>query len=44
MQDLALGLVELHEVHMGLTLKPVQDRIPSLQCVVLCPFPKLILL
>ena len=35
-QDLALGLVELHEVHMGPPLQPVQvplDGIPSLQCV-----------
>ncbi|GAB0180776.1 cAMP-dependent protein kinase inhibitor alpha [Grus japonensis] len=35
-QDLALGLVELHEVHMGPPLKPVQvplDGIPSLRCV-----------
>ena len=35
-QDLALGLVELHEVHTSLTLKPVQvplDGIPSLQHV-----------
>ncbi|PKU42047.1 hypothetical protein llap_7647 [Limosa lapponica baueri] len=36
MQDLALGLAELHEVHMGLLLKPVEvplDGIPSLQRV-----------
>jgi len=35
-QDLALGLVELHEVGMGLPLKPAYvplDSIPSLQCV-----------
>ncbi|NXW38884.1 F16P1 bisphosphatase, partial [Phaetusa simplex] len=35
-QDLALGLVELHEVLTGPPLKPVQvplDGIPSLQCV-----------
>ncbi|NXH55711.1 TNPO1 protein, partial [Rhabdornis inornatus] len=35
-QDLALGLVELHEVHTDPPLKPVQvplDAIPSLQCV-----------
>ncbi|PKU43757.1 hypothetical protein llap_5947 [Limosa lapponica baueri] len=35
-QDLALGLVELHEVCMGPPLKPVQvplDGTPSLQCV-----------
>jgi len=35
-QDLALGLAELHEVHTGPPLKPVQapvDGIPSLQCV-----------
>ncbi|KAK4818497.1 hypothetical protein QYF61_014227 [Mycteria americana] len=35
-QDLALGLVELHEVHMGPPLKPVKvplDGIPSLQAV-----------
>jgi len=34
-QDLALGLVNLHEVHMVPPLKPVQvplDGIPSLQC------------
>ncbi|KAK4821259.1 hypothetical protein QYF61_017137 [Mycteria americana] len=36
-QDLALGLVELHEVHMGPPLKPVKvplDGIPSLQRVI----------
>ena len=36
MRDLALGFVELHEVGMGLPLKPVQvlpDGIPSLQHV-----------
>ena len=36
MQDLALGLVELHEVCTGPPLKPVQDPldcIPALQCV-----------
>ncbi|KAK4831400.1 hypothetical protein QYF61_017531 [Mycteria americana] len=35
-QDLALGLVEAHEVHMGPLLKLVQvpvDGIPSLRCV-----------
>ncbi|KAK4830147.1 hypothetical protein QYF61_008635 [Mycteria americana] len=35
-QDLALGLAELHEVHTGPPLKPVTvtlDGIPSLQCV-----------
>ena len=35
-QDLALGFVELHEVHMGPPLKPVQvplDGIPSPQHV-----------
>ncbi|PKU30025.1 krueppel-like factor 9 [Limosa lapponica baueri] len=35
-QDLALGLVEFHEVHMGPPLKPVQILlygIPSFQCV-----------
>lgn len=35
-QDLALGLVEFHEVIMGPTLQFVQvslDGIPSLQCV-----------
>ncbi|KAK4827673.1 hypothetical protein QYF61_020484 [Mycteria americana] len=35
-QDLALGLVEPHEVRMGPPLKPVKvplDGIPSLQCV-----------
>ncbi|PKU39466.1 hypothetical protein llap_10229 [Limosa lapponica baueri] len=35
-QDLALDLVELHEVGMGPYLKPVQvplNGIPSLQCV-----------
>ncbi|KAK4822002.1 hypothetical protein QYF61_006616 [Mycteria americana] len=35
-QDLALGLVELHELCMGPPLKPVKvplDGIPSLQCV-----------
>ena len=35
-QDLALGLVDLHEVHTGLPFKPVKvlpDDIPSLQCV-----------
>ena len=35
-QDLALGLVEPHEVCIGPPLKPVQvplDGIPSLQCV-----------
>ena len=35
-QDLALGLVELHEVRMGPPLKPVKvplDGIPSLQRV-----------
>ncbi|KAK4810518.1 hypothetical protein QYF61_004481 [Mycteria americana] len=35
-QDLALGLVQLHEVHMGPSLKPVKvplDGIPSLQRV-----------
>ena len=35
-QDLALGLAELHEVHMGPLLKLVQvplDGIPSLRCV-----------
>jgi len=35
-QDLALGLVELHEVHTGPPLKPVQvalDGITSLQSV-----------
>ncbi|KAF4794471.1 hypothetical protein TURU_101855 [Turdus rufiventris] len=35
-QDLALGLVELHEVHTGPPLKPVQvplNAIPSLLCV-----------
>ncbi|KAK4831706.1 hypothetical protein QYF61_018758 [Mycteria americana] len=35
-QDLALGLVELHEVHMGPLLKPVKvplDGIPSLKCI-----------
>ncbi|KAK4830748.1 hypothetical protein QYF61_013198 [Mycteria americana] len=35
-QDLALGLVEFHEVCMGPPLKPVKvplDGIPSLQCV-----------
>ena len=48
MQDLALGLVEPHEVHMCLLLKLVQvplDRIPTLrhvdhttQLVVFCKF------
>ena len=36
MQDLALSLVELHEVGTGPPLKPVQvplDSIPSLRCV-----------
>jgi len=36
MQDLSLGLVELHQVHMDLLLKPVLvplDGIPSLQCI-----------
>ena len=35
-QNIELGLAELHEVHMGSRLKPVQvplDGIPSLQCV-----------
>ncbi len=34
MQDLALGLVEFHEVGMGPPLKPAQvlDSILSLQC------------
>ena len=35
-QDLALGLVESHEVHASPSLMPVQvplDGIPSLQCV-----------
>jgi len=32
-QDLALGLVELHEVHMGPPLKVPLDGIPSLQRV-----------
>jgi len=35
-QDFALGIVELHEVHMGQLLHPVQvplDGMPSLQCV-----------
>ena len=32
-QDLALGLVDLHEVRTGPPLKPVKDGIPSLQCV-----------
>ncbi|GAB0178969.1 cAMP-dependent protein kinase inhibitor alpha [Grus japonensis] len=35
-QDLALGLVELHAVHTGPPLQPVKvplDGIPSLQCV-----------
>ncbi|PKU47710.1 hypothetical protein llap_1990 [Limosa lapponica baueri] len=35
-QDLALGLVELHEVRTGPPLTPVQvplDGIPSLQCI-----------
>ena len=39
MQDLALGLVELHEVGMGPPLKSVQvhlDGIPSLWLGVVC--------
>ncbi|KAK4829273.1 hypothetical protein QYF61_002665 [Mycteria americana] len=35
-QDLALGLIELHEVGMGPLLKPVKvplDGIPSLKCI-----------
>jgi len=35
-QDLALGLVRLHEVHTGPPLEPVKvsrDGIPFLQCV-----------
>ncbi|PKU45373.1 hypothetical protein llap_4317 [Limosa lapponica baueri] len=35
-QDLALGLIEFHEIYTGLCLKPLQDPldgIPSLQCV-----------
>lgn len=31
-RDLALGLIEIHEVHTGLSFKPV-EVIPSLQCV-----------
>lgn len=36
MQDLAFGLVKLHEVHTGPHLKPLkdpQDDVLSLQCV-----------
>ena len=36
MQDLALGLIELHEVGLGRPLKPVHipwNDIPSLLCV-----------
>ena len=49
-QDLALGLVELHEVHTGPVLKPVKvplDGIPFLQLInciaqlgVMCTFAK----